>query len=106
MTPASRLRLARTRAGLTLRALAERAGTSHTALAAYESGAKIPRVDTFERIMWAAGFESRDVAVRPPGDDPVQKGEDLVDVLLLAEQFPARHSRTLPYPSLAAALSR
>lgn len=106
MTPASRLRSARTRAGLTLRALAERAGTSHTALAAYESGTKVPRVDTFERIMWAAGFESRDVAVRPPGDDPVKKGEELFQVLLLAGQFPARHAKTLQYPSLAAAIRR
>lgn len=104
MRTGDRLRQARLRAGLTLRALAERAGTSHTALAAYESGTKVPRVDTFERIMWAAGFESRDVAVRPPGDDPVKKGEELVEVLELAELFPARHTRTLRYPILAAAI--
>jgi transcriptional regulator with XRE-family HTH domain len=97
---ATTLRRARTRAGLTLRALAARAGTSDATLSAYETGAKVPRVDTLDRILRAAGFAAAvDLAPRPGGDDDrVAKGAELVDVLLLAEQFPARHSRTLRFP--------
>lgn len=47
---AGTLRRTRLAAGLSLRALAERAGTSHATLAAYESGRTIPRVDTLDRI--------------------------------------------------------
>jgi transcriptional regulator with XRE-family HTH domain len=96
---ATTLKRARARAGLTLRALAEAAGTSHTSLSAYETGAKVPRVDTLDRILGAAGFvPSVDLEARPAGEDRVAKGEELEQVLLLAEQFPARHSRTLRYP--------
>ncbi len=59
---AATLRSARGAAGVTLRTLADRAGTSHSTLAAYEAGAKIPRVDTMQRILEAAG--SKLVAVR------------------------------------------
>jgi transcriptional regulator with XRE-family HTH domain len=97
---ATTLRRARTRAGLTLRALAARAGTSDATLSAYETGAKIPRVDTLDRILRAAGFAPAvELSSRPSGDgDRVAKGAELVDVLLLAEQFPARQSRTLQCP--------
>jgi transcriptional regulator with XRE-family HTH domain len=96
---ATTLRNARRRAGLTLRGLAARAGTSHASLAAYESGAKVPRVDTLERILRAAGFEPQvELLARPAGEDPVAKGEELVAVLELAGQFPARHTRSLRYP--------
>jgi transcriptional regulator with XRE-family HTH domain len=99
MHAATTIRSARRRAGLTLRGLAERAGTSHAALAAYESGAKVPRVDTLDRIVRAAGFEpSVDLTPQPAGEDRVAKGNELVDVLVLAAQFPARHSRTLRFP--------
>ena len=96
---ATTLRRARERAGLTLRALAARAGTSHTSLSAYESGAQVPRVDTFDRIVRAAGFEPElDLAPRPIDDDRIAKGEELVQVLVLAGQFPARHARRLRCP--------
>jgi transcriptional regulator with XRE-family HTH domain len=99
LTAATTLRLARRRAGLTLRALAERAGTSHSSLAAYESGSKVPRVDTLLRIVEAAGFVVEvDLAPRPPREDRVAKGEELAQALLLAAQFPARHARTLRFP--------
>jgi transcriptional regulator with XRE-family HTH domain len=48
---------ARGRAGLSQGELAERAGTSRTAICAYESGAKDPRAETVERLLRASGFE-------------------------------------------------
>jgi transcriptional regulator with XRE-family HTH domain len=48
---------ARSRAGLSQGELAERAGTSRTAICAYESGAKDPRTETVERLLRASGFE-------------------------------------------------
>jgi transcriptional regulator with XRE-family HTH domain len=47
---------ARERAGLTQTELARRAGTSRPTLSAYEHGRVSPTVDTFERILHAAGF--------------------------------------------------
>ena len=47
---------ARKRAGLSQEELAERAGTSRTAVCAYEAGAKDPRAETVERLLDAAGF--------------------------------------------------
>lgn len=98
------LRRARTEAGLTLRALAARAGTSHATLAAYEAGRAIPRVDTLDRILRAAGFAT-DIAVsaRPDAtlDERSAKGVELLQVLDLAAQFPARHAPRLEFPPLA-----
>ena len=51
--------LARIRAGLTQAALARRADTSQTAISAYELGAKMPSLETLERILAAAGFDLR-----------------------------------------------
>ena len=48
---------ARGRAGLSQGELAERAGTSRTAICAYESGAKDPRAETVERLIRASGFK-------------------------------------------------
>ena len=56
MDGAALIRRARLRSGLSLRALAERAGTSHSTLAAYEAGRVAPTLDTLERILAAAGF--------------------------------------------------
>jgi len=90
------LRTARRRAGLTLRQLAALAGTSHSTLASYESGAKVPRADTMSRIFAAAGFT---IEVRPSPSAAVQdgrpRGDELVEVLRLAALFPARTDRTL-----------
>jgi hypothetical protein len=52
-------RLAREPNGLTLQALAERAGTSQAAVSAYETGRRSPSVDTLCRILAAAGLEMR-----------------------------------------------
>ncbi len=94
------LRRARLRSGLTLRALAARAETSHSTLSAYESGRKIPTVETLDRIVRAAGFELG-VEVRPAvgGIDRTARGRELAEVLELAEQFPARHAAELEFPA-------
>jgi transcriptional regulator with XRE-family HTH domain len=92
------IRTARRRAGLTLRELAELAGTSHSTLAAYEQGRKTPNADTLDRILQAAGF-AVDVVLTPrPAGDREARGRELVEVLELAEQFPARHDPGLTFP--------
>ena len=101
MNAGQAIRAARRRAGLSSRALAHRAGTSHATLLAYESGRKTPRVDTLARIIRAAGFEPVvELAARPDGsdDERAAKGRELLDVLELAAQFPTRHDRRLRYP--------
>ena len=100
MTAAQVLRIAREEAGLSLRGLARLAGTSHATLAAYESGSKVPRVDTLERILRAAGF-AVDLHLDARADDEAgrqAKADELADVLELAAQFPARHDAELRYP--------
>lgn len=95
------LRTARHEAGLTLRELAARAGTSHATLAAYEHGRKCPTVDTFERILRAAGFALDVDRARRIETDPrtgLARGDELVAVLELAAQFPARHDPELRAP--------
>ena len=97
--PAAILRRARADSGLSLRALAERAGTSHSAVADYEAGRKVPSIPTLERLLRAAGFRLSVYVERTVGGaDPAARGRELADVLTLAEQFPARHSRKLDYP--------
>lgn len=93
------LRSVRRRADLGLRELARRAGTSHATLHAYESGAVQPRVDTVQRIATAAGF-TVDVVLtaRPDRGEREARGRELLDVLALAGEFPARHHATLRAP--------
>jgi transcriptional regulator with XRE-family HTH domain len=87
--PAALLRDARRRSGLTLRQLARRARTSHSAIAAYESGAKSPNSATLCRLVRACGFEI-EPQLRPisPVEDRAQRGRDLVEVLDLAGELP------------------
>lgn len=99
MDAARTLRNVRSRSGLTLRALARRAGTSHSTLAAYEAGRKVPSVETLDRIVRAAGFSlDPEVTPRVGGADAADRGRELIEVLELAAQFPARHARRLAYP--------
>lgn len=101
MNVALLLRTARTEAGLTLRELAARAGTSHATLSAYEHGTKVPTVDTFTRVLDAAGVTvESDVTRRIVVDarTGLDRGEELVAVLDLADRFPARHHRRLQAP--------
>jgi hypothetical protein len=98
------VRRARHRAGLTQRQLAERAATSHTTLAAYETGAKVPRTDTLDRILRAAGYDP-EVNLRPRADrspaERLAKGRELLAVLELASMFPLRRRpANLPAPVL------
>jgi transcriptional regulator with XRE-family HTH domain len=98
MDAATLLRDARSTAGLSLRALADRAATSHSTLAAYEAGRKTPTTETLSRIVRAAGF-AVDVELRPRITAPdLARGEELAAVLELAAAFPARHDPDLRYP--------
>ena len=56
---AALLQLARLRAGLSQRELAERAGVSAEMISAYERDKRQPTVPTLERLLRAAGFELR-----------------------------------------------
>jgi transcriptional regulator with XRE-family HTH domain len=53
------IRLARDKAGLTQRELAERARVSQQVISAYETGRKEPTLPFLQRIIAAAGFEMR-----------------------------------------------
>ena len=95
------IKTARQQSGLSLRELAKRANTSHSALAAYESGIKIPKIETLERIISAAGFAidiHLEKRMRPHGSSAGTKGEELEQVLALAQQFPARPNSHLDAP--------
>ncbi len=95
------IRTARERAGLTLRELGERAGTSHSTLSAYESGRTTPNVDTLDRVLRAAGFAADVDLQHRVGSgraERVARGQELIDVLALAEMFPARHGASLTFP--------
>jgi transcriptional regulator with XRE-family HTH domain len=85
---------------MTLRELAQRAGTSHSTLAAYEAGRKAPTLDTFDRILRASGVELR-TELQPAigGPDRRERGQELIDALELAAMFPARHEATLTAPA-------
>ncbi len=98
------LRLARTRAGLSLRDLARRAGTSHSTVAAYEQGRKAPSVPTFLRIIDACGFATDfQLSLRVRERDGLDRGTELETVLDLAAHFPARLTKTMRYPKFGSA---
>jgi transcriptional regulator with XRE-family HTH domain len=83
---------ARRRAGLSMRQLARRANTSHSAIAAYESGAKTPTTTTFSRLVHACGFDFEG-QLRPSSgfEDRAERGRELLEVLDLADEFPSEH---------------
>ena len=86
------LRDARRRSGLSLRAAAKRARTSHSTLSAYEHGSRIPSLNTLSRILEALDFAVRiELAPRIRERDGMSRGQELMEVLQLAENFPARH---------------
>ena len=84
---------------MSLRELARLAGTSHSAISAYETGRRSPTTETLDRIVRAAGF-AVDVTLsrRIYGDGESDRGDELEAVLLLAEEFPARHLPELVAP--------
>lgn len=59
MRSASLLREARLRAGLTQSQLAERAGTTQSAVARWETGGTRPSLETLVRLIRACGLELR-----------------------------------------------
>src|SRR5205807_6732378 len=58
-TGAALLQLARLKAGLTQRELADRAGVPTTMISAYERGKRQPTLETLLRLLRAAGFDLR-----------------------------------------------
>ena len=96
---ASCLRDTRASAGLSLRELARRAATSHPTLLAYEQGKKVPSVAVYMRILEACGY-AVDLHLHPRvrDRDGLARGEELQQVLELAEQFPVRLERRMGYP--------
>jgi hypothetical protein len=56
-----------------------------------------PTVETFERVLSAAGF-SASLSLTPRVATDAARGRELVEVLVLAAQFPARHAATLEFP--------
>jgi transcriptional regulator with XRE-family HTH domain len=93
------IRTVRERSRLSLRALAARAGTSHATLSAYENGRVDPTTAVLSRIIAAAGCSiEATILGGPPGPGELPRGEELVAVLELAEQYPARHAPTLEFP--------
>jgi transcriptional regulator with XRE-family HTH domain len=95
---ATLIRWARSRSGLSLRHLADRAGTSHATIAAYEAGRVNPSVPTLERIVRAAGFGLVVELVPIVGDSAQSRGDELLQALELAAQFPTRHDPDLRFP--------
>lgn len=107
MDAATLIRRVRAEQGLSLRDLADRAGTSHSALAAYEAGRKVPTVATLDRIVRAAGFDlTAQLAPAVGGVDPSARGRELIEVLELAAMFPVRVAPTLDAPVFGPVLGR
>ena len=100
------LRAARERAGLSQAALAARTGTSQATVSAYERGRKQPSVETFSRLLAAAGA-GLTVAprtwrvVEPTPAQHRRVARSLMDVLALAEALPTRHRDGMRFPRLA-----
>lgn len=61
------VRLARRRAGLTQRELAERAGTAQAAISRLEQNAVSPTVETLEHVLRCAGAELHFTTRKAPG---------------------------------------
>ena len=93
------LKSCRLEAGVSLREIARRAGTSHSTLLAYESARKTPSIVTFLRILDACGFAADFIlSPRIRWQDGIARGEELEQVLRLASEFPSSPSRHMDYP--------
>jgi len=101
-TVARQIQEARLLAGLSLRELAARAGTSHSTLLAYEQGRKTPAATTFLRILESAGYAvDIQLSKRIRERDGIPRGEELEAVLRLAGQFPAKITKRMDFPVLS-----
>ena len=84
---------------MSLRALAARAGTSHATLSAYENGRVDPTTAVLSRIVEAAGCSLETALLGGPQEfEGLTRGDEIIAVLELAEQFPARHAPDLEFP--------
>jgi len=93
------IRTARRQSRLSLRALAARAGTSHATLSAYENGRVDPTTTVFSRIIEATGYSLEATLLGVPSDvEGMSRVDELIAVLELAEEFPARHASELKFP--------
>lgn len=107
MDVATLITTARRRAGLSQRELAARARTSAAAVCQYERGERVPRVDTLQRLIAAAGSTLVLQVPPSPDIDLDRRARDLEQVLGLADALPKRRGPDdLPYPSLREALAR
>jgi transcriptional regulator with XRE-family HTH domain len=88
-SPQELLRDSRHRAGLSQRALAQRAGTSQPAIARYESGAATPSWETLQRLASACGRHLRLVA------EPLADPHDVELASRLLELTPEQRLRAL-----------
>lgn len=104
MDTGSLIRLARSRAGLTQRELADLAGTSAAAICQYENGSRDPGIATVTRIVAASG-QTLTLFVEAAAIDTVRNGRILEELLELAEHLPYRRPSdnitTLPFVQLA-----
>ncbi|MCZ7531153.1 MAG: helix-turn-helix transcriptional regulator [Acidimicrobiia bacterium] len=102
MDTATLITRCRQEAGLSQRRLAQLAGTSPAAISLYESGQRIPRVDTLTRIVAATGATLElSTTSRPPEIDLAENGRALAAVLGLADHLPRRSSDELTAPVFA-----
>lgn len=74
------LREMRVSAGLSQRALAERAGTSQPAIVRYERGAATPSLETLGRLAGACGRQLKLSAETPPDPHDIELAEALLDL--------------------------
>ncbi len=88
-------------AGLTQRQLADLAGTSAAAICLYESGQRVPRVDTLTRIIAATGATLVLRSSPSPSIDLEANGRALEELLDLADHLPRRSAPTTTAPVFA-----
>ena len=78
---------------------------SQATVSVYESGGKVPSVETLTRLLAATGCRlavEPGAAREPSRQEHERTARALADVLALAEALPKRHRRELRYPGLAA----
>lgn len=92
---------ARQQAGLSQRGLARRAGTSAAAVCLYESGRRVPRVDTLTRLVAATGSTLSVRLTAPAAIDHLENGRVLEALLELADHLPRRFEPELAAPVFA-----
>ena len=86
--PASLLREARARSGLSQRELAARAHTAQSVVARIERGQTSPSVETLSRLLGAAGFTYRPaIAPHLPADPVIEAYKLDIDRSLLRENL-------------------